>query len=66
MKNMSCVIHRRTQQRTTTVFYQLFILSPHDPCYNYASTVQPSLKSICLPHVYLMSYYSSTIHLPQG
>ena len=27
--NTSCVIHKRTQQRTTTIFYQLFILSPH-------------------------------------
>jgi len=26
VENMSCVIHKRTQQRTTTVFYQLFIL----------------------------------------
>jgi len=32
--NMSCVIHKRTWQETTIVFYQLFISSIYDLCYD--------------------------------
>jgi len=52
-------VHKRTQQGTTTVFYQLFIYSPHNPYYDLS---MPTLMFMPCPHV----YYSSTMHLPQG
>ena len=56
---MSCVIYKRTQQGTTTVFYQLFIYLT----LVHAMTVHyPTLMSIPCPH----SHYLSTMHLPQG
>jgi len=52
VENTSCVIHKRTQQRTTTVFYQLFIWTIHGLCYDYASAVHPTLISIPYSHVH--------------
>ena len=66
VENMSYVIHKRTWQRTTTVFYQLFILSIHGLCYNCASYPNVHVLSSCPLLIYLMSYYSSTICLSQG
>jgi len=64
--NTSCVIYKKTQQGTITVFYWLFILSIHGLCYNYASYPNVHALSSCPLVIYLMSYYSSTIHLSQG
>ena len=51
-------IHKRTRQRTTTVFYQLFILSIHSPCYNCVSYPNVHALSSYLLVIYLMSYLS--------
>jgi len=64
--NTSCVIHKRTQQGTTTVFYWLFILSIHGLCYGCASYPNVHALSSCPLLIYLMSYYSFTIYLLQG
>ena len=65
--NMSCVIHKKTQQGTTTVFYWLFIynylwsvLWLHICCVSYPNV---HVLSSCPLLIYLMFYYSSTIHL---
>ena len=61
--NTSCVIHKKTQQRTTTVFYWLFILSIYGLCYNCASYPNVHVLSSCPLVIYLMSYYLSILHL---
>jgi len=59
--NTSCIIHKRTRQGITTVFYRLFIISIHSLCYDYASTVCPTLMSMLCPYVLLLIYHMSTL-----
>jgi len=70
--NTSCVIHKRTGQGTTTVFYQLFILSIHGLCYDCVSYPNVHALSSCsithLPYIYLkasMPYTCALMSYPK-
>ena len=58
-------IHKRTRQETTTVFYQLFILITYGLCYDCTSCPNVHAMFSCSLVIRLMSYYSSTMRLPQ-